>query len=376
MLTIPNERGLRRRAARRLAAAAGAAALIGGGFAAASDCTVTSVGLTPLAELGGGLYLGLYPGGLYPGGNQPPPAHAAEGRTRALAIRPLDAGGVPDPAGSYALLSIGMSNTTQEFCAQGGGPPCDPWTFMGQAADHPAVRGDGLAIVNGARGGQTTATWDAPDDPNYDRVRDQVLAPRGLTEAQVVAVWVKLANAQPTVSLPDPDADALALVAGLGAVARALAARYPNLRLAFFSSRIYAGYASTPLNPEPHAYESGFAVKWLIEAQLEQMAGGGADPLAGDLDWDAAAPWLGWGPYPWADGLTPRADGLVWECADFQNDGTHPAQPAEEKVGTMLLEFFLGSPFTAPWFSRRIFADGFESGDLARWSAAVGGAEG
>ena len=44
--------------------------------------------------------------------------------------------------------------------------------------------------------------------------------------------------------------------------------RYPNLRLAYLSSRIYAGYAQTALNPEPYAYESGFSVKWLIERQL------------------------------------------------------------------------------------------------------------
>ena len=35
--------------------------------------------------------------------------------------------------------------------------------------------------------------------------------------------------------------------------------RYPNLRVAYLSSRIYAGYATTPLNPEPYAYESAFS---------------------------------------------------------------------------------------------------------------------
>lgn len=377
MTTGPGDPPLDRLPARPLAAAAAATlflALLAGGAAAASDCTVTSVGLTPLPELGSDLYLGLYPGGFYPGGNQPPPPYAAEGRARARAVGPLDAAGLPDPGGAFAVLSIGMSNATQEFCGPGGGGPCNPWTFMGQAAAHPGVRPGGMAIVNGARGGQHTALWDAPDDANYDRVRDELLTPAGLTEAQVAAVWVKLANPQPALSLPDPGADAFGLVAGLGNVARALAVRYPNLRLAFFTSRIYAGYASTALNPEPYAYESGFAVKWLIEAQIEQMAGGGADPLAGDLDWGTAAPWLGWGPYPWADGLVPRADGLTWECADFQGDGTHPAQAAEQKVGTMLLDFFLHSPFAAPWFGRRIFADGFESGDLAAWPDAAGGA--
>lgn len=35
------------------------------------------------------------------------------------------------------------------------------------------------------------------------------------------------------------------------------------------SSRTYGGYATTELNPEPYAYQSGFSVKWLVQDQLE-----------------------------------------------------------------------------------------------------------
>lgn len=314
------------------------------GGSEASDCSRTSVGFIPINDLGTGLYLGQYRGGLYPNGsNIVPPAHDMEGRARALAVQPLAPDGTPSPTGRYVLLSIGMSNTTQEFC-------CHPTTFMGRAAADANVNHTTLIIANGAAGGQSAATWDSPTDSNYNRVRDQVLAPQGLTEAQVQAAWVKVANPQPTVPLPSAGADAFTLVGQMGNIVRALKVRYPHLQQVFFSSRIYAGYASSPLNPEPYAYESGFAVKWLIGAQIRQMGGGGIDPLAGDLNFNTVAPWIAWGPYLWADGLIPRSDGLIWQCADLEADGTHPSTSGEGKVGLMLLNFFLDSAYTRAWF--------------------------
>jgi hypothetical protein len=325
--------------------------------ALASAAMSAQTGLVPLTEMGPQTYLG-FEGGLYPGAvNHPPAAHAAAGRDLALQVQPLDTDGNPAAAGRIVLLSIGMSNTTQEFCAQDGLAPCDAWTFVGQALADSEVNHSSLALVNGARGGQTAIHWSDPADPNYDRVRDVDLAAQGLTEAQVEAVWLKLADADPTLSLPDANADAYVLEGGIGAVARALRSRYPNLKLVFLSSRIYAGFASTTLNPEPYAYESGFSVKWAIQAQIDQMNGGPPDPVAGDLAYPASAPWLGWAAYLWADGPTPRCDGLTWDPADFQSDGTHPSQSGEQKVAAMLLDFFKTDPRTRPWFLEHGDAD-------------------
>jgi hypothetical protein len=316
----------------------------------------------PLNDLGIGTYLG-FQGGLYEGGSNAVPAdHAVEGTTPAAAVQPLDTSGNPSATGKVVLLSVGMSNTTQEFCSQNSALPCDSWTFMGQAAVDPDVNHTTLAIVNGAAGGQAATTWDSPTDPNYDRVRDTRLIPQGLTEAQVQAVWLKVANPQPTSSLPAQTADAYALETSMGNIVRALKTRYPHLQLVFISSRIYAGWATSTLNPEPYAYESGFSVKWLIQAQIDQMRNGGVvvDSRAGDLNY-SSTPWLSWGPYLWADGLIPRSDGLIWQTSDFESDGTHPAQSGEQKVGTMLLNFFASSPYSRCWFSSD--ADGDGTGD-------------
>src|SRR3974377_2338234 len=81
-----------------------------------SDCTRTSVGLIPVTELGTGLYQGRQ-GGLYPNGSNLRPAeHEAAGLAAPRAIRPLDALGAPDDkGGKVVFISVGMSNTTQEF---------------------------------------------------------------------------------------------------------------------------------------------------------------------------------------------------------------------------------------------------------------------
>lgn len=334
--------------------AALAIAACGGGSATVAPSATPAVADTtkiPLTDMSSSdRYLG-FPGGLYAGGNSIPAAHLVAGVNSAKAIRPLDVNGVPNSGGRYVLLSIGMSNTTQEFCSAGSTLPCASWSFMGQLAADPAVNRTTLAIVNGARGGQAAPAWTSPASPEYDRIRDSWLAPNGLSEKQVQIAWVKVANANPTSSIPSAAADANTLVAQMATIARTLRQRYPNIKQVFFSSRIYAGYASTTLNPEPYAYESGLAVKWVVQGQIDQLAQGGIrDTRAGDLDYRTVAPWIAWGPYLWARGTTPRSDGLIWTTADVESDGTHPSQSGEQKVGRMLLDFFKMSPVTQCWF--------------------------
>jgi hypothetical protein len=172
---------------------------------------------------------------------------------------------------------------------------------------------------------------------------DARLAQAGLTPQQVQVIWLKEANAGPTLPFPS---DAQQLQGQLDAIANVIKDRYPNTRLCFLSSRIYAGYATTALNPEPWSYQSGFSVKWLIADQIAGKPSLNFNPGAGPVE----SPWLGWAAYLWADGLTPRSDGLIWQCTNFQSDGTHPSASGAEKVGMLLMKFFSRDGASRPWF--------------------------
>src|SRR5206468_2929988 len=126
--------------------------------------------------------------------------------------------------------------------------------------------------------------------------------------------------------------------------------RFPNLKLLYATSRIYGGYADIALNPEPHAFETGFAVKWLI-----------GDQIAGkpELNFDAKkgavrAPWIAWGPYLWADGVKGREDGLKWFKEDLRSDDhTHPSSKGCEQVSRLIKDFLKTDPTTKSWYLKR-----------------------
>ena len=259
--------------------------------------------------------------------------------------------GDESPFGKFVLISIGMSNASEEWCSKSSGPPCTSWSFMGRVAADPTVNRYSMVVVNGAAADQDAPAWTSATSPNYDRIKVARLAPLGLSENQVEIAWVKLADPHPSVSLPSDSADAYAFLSNLGQVLRALRIRYPNLLLVFVSTRVYGGYSTTAWNPEPYAYEEGFSVKWAIESQIKEMRGQAPDPHAGTLNYSKkAAPVILWGPYLWANGTTARGDGLIWDRADFEEDGEHPSQSGETKVAGMLLGFFKNSLYTKCWF--------------------------
>lgn len=320
-------------------------------------------GLIPLTDLGTKEYKG-QDGGLYGGGkNEPPEAHAALARQALKRIGPLDANGKPGTDGKVVMVAIGMSNTTMEFRV-----------FKAQA-DADKRKAPHVVIVDTAQGGRTAGAWakslsgstmgsvapepgkpyqaapgeNQPDQEKYGAAHsvwdeaDRRVKNAGYSPLQIQVAWIKLAG-----SVKQPYPEHLKEYQGhLAAIVALAKARWPNLQIAYLSSRIYAGHATSTLNPEPWSYESAFGVRALIQKQIQGDESLNADAARGAVK----APVLLWGPYLWADGAKPRADGFAWDPKDFGADGTHPSTPGSRKVAAQMLRFFTTDPLARPWFT-------------------------
>lgn len=307
-------------------------------LAPAAASAVVNIGQKPLTDRAPGEFYqdpmlgepGLFPGGL----NAPSGAHLLYGRGKVLAIVPRDAAGNPSPLGWVGFFSVGMSNTNQE------------WSRFERIADAGGEHGGRVVLVDAALGGVDASRMANPGDVFWSAF-DSRLATAGLTASQVQVVWLKqhLAmnpdTSQPAYGNPSYVVGADTLKGYLESIVGILRGRLPCLQAVYFSSRIYAGHggpAYTLRSQEPFGFESAFAVKRAI---ADQIAG------VGDL---GTGPWLTWGPYLWADGVTPRSDGLTWQAGDIESDATHPTLAGEVKVADLLRRFFGGDANAVLWY--------------------------
>ena len=307
-------------------------------------------------------------GGLYGGGsNEPPPAHRAAYLKESEKIRPLDAEGCLSADGRIGLITIGFSNTSIES------------EDFKRTADNDPEKSPRVVIVNGAIGGRSAVMWawdgaaDLPpaeqarldqemdmvhmskahrrSSPGLDKDTWPTLAQRiamaGLSPQQVQVVWLKQVEANPK-PLGEFPAHARALQADITAILNIARQHYPNLRVAYLSSRTYGGWSGRASgSPEPYAYESGFGTRWLVQSQIRGDAALNYDPARGAVQ----APLVLWGPYLWAQGNSPRKlDGMVWSENDVRADCLHPNEAGVKKTTTLLLNFFKTDAGARRWF--------------------------
>ncbi len=293
-----------------------------------------STGLNPLNEMTANDRYKNQDGGLYGSGhNSPPEEHRRAAELEVANIKPLNFEGQPAADGKIAFISISMSNATQEF------------TRFKQLADADPGKSKKVTIVDCAQGGQAMAEWAPTDAPTWKET-ERRLAAANVAPKQVQVAWIKLANKGPK---GDLESHGRELERDTKAVLQNAKSRFPNLRIVYLSSRIYGGYATSNLNPEPFAYESAFAVRWLIQDQMRGEAGLNFTSEKGEVK----VPLLLWGPYLWADGTTPRKDDkLSYSRDDLAGDGTHPSASGKDKVAGLLLDFLKNDSLAKTWFVR------------------------
>jgi hypothetical protein len=292
-----------------------------------------STGLKPLSEMTAEDRYKGEDGGLYGGGmNEPPKAHQLAAREALKKITPLDEQGKPSRDGKIVFISLGMSNTAGEFA------------MFKEIADRDAQKSPDVLLVNCAIGGAGVSSWAKRGSGTWMKVAERLKEAK-VSPEQVQVAWIK--HAEPG---PMPDTAPLQYAKKVKEdIASSLAitrSTFPNLRVAYLSSRIYGGYNIAGIrrvNPEPFAYETAFSVRWVIQDQIKSEEKGKVD-----------GPVLLWGPYLWADGVTPRkSDKLTWERSDLGQDGVHPSKAGGQKVANLLLEFFKSDPGAQGWFVKK-----------------------
>ena len=313
------------------------------GIIFSQNCGAPSTGFTPINDLETGTFTNawntVWTGGLYPNGsNIMPSAHKNAGMQLANQIQCLDTNGNPDVVnGKEVWLSIGMSNTTLET-----------QQFIPGANAFP-TKNPKLVLVDGAVFGQSASRISAPWSPSYMTYWNTVgsrLTVAGVSSKQVQVIWFKEADQATNYTSIQPYYDSLVVM--FTRCMHEIKTRFPNVKICYMASRISARYATSPLNPEPYSYYTGWAAKKIIENQINN------DPTLQYSGPNANSPWLSWGIYMWSDGSTPQQTNpnVFWVCpADFNvNDGTHPSVTGAQKVANLLLNFFTTDSTATPWF--------------------------
>ena len=222
--------------------------------------------------------------------------------------------------GRIVIIAISMSNGRLEF---------DRYVelYDGHAEVDP-----GIGLVNCARGGNALESW-LSKQSLWDDCKEAVQA-AGFALDQIRVVWAKNANqfTSGVPTLPDPAADYHDLVENISALSERIGEEFPSVQAIFHTSRIYGGYveeARQAARGEPISYEGGYAINAVIERWRRGYLPG--------------APWIGWGPYLWANATSPNASGISWTPDDFRDGGDdpHPSDQGQTKVADALHAFFL-----------------------------------
>ena len=204
-----------------------------------------------------------------------------------------------------------------------------------------------LVVINGGEAQANASDFATLSSPFWGTLLNYLVPNTGVTINRLWPSCSKTSIRSRPAPIPLPDV--ATLQTEFETVAQNMLVNFPNVKLMYFASRMYSGYSGTVdlADPEPYAYEAGFAMRGAILDQINGAPNLNYKPANGAV----LAPWMSWGPYTWANGLIARSDGLTYSCQDVRSDGRHPSVLyGAPKVAGEFLNFLKTADSTAPWF--------------------------
>ena len=300
------------------------------------DCSTLSGSFVPLEDLGSSMFMS-YQGGQYPAGsNIRPSLQLSRALTQANAIVPLNlSGNIDQSNGKVVMIGVGASNPRAEF------------TAFKQLCDTFQCLNNKLKIINTCKGGTGIQKMNYDTAAYWSLAADTLLS-YGLSSLQVQVIWIEQEHTGSTNTVFP--SSPLQLVNEYKKLLEVILIKYPNVKIAYINSRAYAGYSDNTSGPglsHPRDYYNSWAIKWLIENQINNVSG--FNYISPNIN----IPFVDWATNSWANGNIPKQDGFFWDCVnDFgAADGLHLSTIGEKKVGLRLFNYFSKDTTSKIWFT-------------------------
>lgn len=300
------------------------------------DCSKPSSGFTPLTDFVLGDKFNGFTGGLYGNNsNLKPQRYMEDAMIIANEIKPLNVDGQVDPNGKIGFMAVGASNPRTEFNA-----------FLTKIQTDSNIN-PRVKFINSCIGGQGIQKMNQAND-NYWIQADKLIDSVGLTNKQIQVIWVETDNtANGNTNFPQCAEE---LADEYYILFKTIKQLYPNVKICYLASRTYAGFATPTAGGvgkgllHPRDYFNGWANRFFIERLVNDLSG---YDFIGE---HATIPFVTWGNYSWTDGNLARKDGFAVDCtADFGSDGLHLSALGEQKIGSLIYEFFKGEETAQAW---------------------------
>lgn len=297
------------------------------------NIVVTDTVKVPLIDLGKRTYLG-FKGGLYPNGaNLASGKYAKDLLSFARNIIPKDTSGKSSATGVVGFISLGGSTTGNLMNAllakTVGNPVTNPSLFM-------------LNCANGKHTGSINNMIN-PADPYWTYVNNRLTSAK-LSYKQVQVVYLETEDSFYTTTFPDR---AFRARDEYESALRLFKTKFPQLKLVYVLGRTTTFNVDNVTNSEPCPYYNGWACKFVIEDQINGVAG---TVYKGQ---SAVAPMITWGWYEWANGTNvPRSDGFTWQESNTV-DGLHANDAGEDTLSSRFQNFLLTDSAAKTWYGKK-----------------------